>query len=800
MQDYEKLGLFYLGKEYDTETKSLQNDFVLFKSKDLTTHGVIIGMTGSGKTGLGIGILEEAAIDRIPVIVIDPKGDMGNMALTFPEFRTEDFRPWVNPQEATDKGLTLDEYATAQAKLWRDGLAQWDQDSNRVKSFKESVDMTVYTPGSFSGVGVSALKSFASPSLQIRNDEEAYNEKISATATSMLALMGIEPDPLFSREHILISGILKNAWDEGKDMDLAEMIAAIQKPPMKTVGVMDIESFYPVKERFELAMTINSLLASPSFKAWMEGDPMNVERFLYGKEGKPRISIFSIAHLSDRERMFFVTMLLNEILSWVRTQPGTGSLRAILYMDEIFGYLPPTANPPSKKPLLTLLKQARAFGLGLLLSTQNPVDLDYKGLSNAGTWFIGRLQTERDKERVLAGLEGAASSQAFNRKEIEKVLSGLGKRTFYLHSVHHSEPVIFQTRWVLSYLAGPLTRDQIKMLPIKHHVEQDLATYTEENKASTISSTMTNSKPPILPPQIKQVYLPLDQTSENRTVYSPQIIGVADIQYTSSKYGVDTSKRCIFVAPVHDGPVVLDWQEAQTVDIEINEFENEPVEDAAFSEFPDEIANVKAYEKWQRQFTQFLRTDVPLKLLSSPTLKMVSSTDEEERDFRIRLQHFAHEKRDQAIEDMQKKYASKINTLSDRLRRARQTLETKSAQAGQKKLDAAISTGSAILGAFLGRNPLSATSVSKVGTAMKSASRARDSSGAIEQARETLESIENQLHELEQKLQQELDKIASDYNLEDEKLEEVVIKTTATNITVHMVGLAWNPQQVTGTL
>ncbi len=240
----------------------------------------------------------------------------------------------------------------------------------------------------------------------------------------------------------------------------------MQSPPFERVGVLDLESFYPAKDRQALAMTLNNLLASPGFAAWTEGEPLDVARLFHTAEGKPRLSILSIAHLDDRERMFFVTLLLGELVAWMRAQPGTQSLRALLYMDEVMGFLPPSAAPPSKAPMLTLLKQARAFGLGVVLATQNPVDLDYKALGNAGTWFLGRLQTERDQARVLDGLEGsdAARGGGFDRAEMGRLLAGLGKRVFLLHSVHEEKPILFGTRWALSYLRGPLTREEIARL------------------------------------------------------------------------------------------------------------------------------------------------------------------------------------------------------------------------------------------------------------------------------------------------------------------------------------------------
>ncbi len=465
MNDYEKSGVFYLGRKFDMAKKEL-GDPLLYDSKDLVTHGVCVGMTGSGKTGLCIGLLEEAAIDGVPSIVIDPKGDLANLLLTFPDLRPEDFRPWVSEEEAGKQDLSPDEFAQKQAEMWKKGLAEWGQDQERIKRLKESADFAIYTPGSNAGLPVSILKSFGAPVRAVRDDAEALRDRINTTATSLLGLVGVSADPVQDREHILLSSLFNNAWAAGQDLDLPALIQQIMTPPFEKVGVVDLESFYPSKDRSRLAMLINNLLAAPTFQAWMEGDALDIPSLLYTPEGRPRVSIFSIAHLSDSERMFFVSLLLNEMLGWVRAQSGSGSLRAIIYMDEIFGFFPPVAEPPSKRPLLTLLKQARAFGVGVLLATQNPVDLDYKGLANAGTWFIGRLQTERDKDRLLEGLEGVAAGSAgkFDRGKTEEILAGLGKRVFLLYNVHEDAPVTFQTRWTLSYLAGPLTRLQIKTL------------------------------------------------------------------------------------------------------------------------------------------------------------------------------------------------------------------------------------------------------------------------------------------------------------------------------------------------
>src|SRR5215210_1271837 len=465
MVDFEKLGAFYLGRIHDRSARHTTAEPLLYDSKDLVTHAVCVGMTGSGKTGLCINLLEEAAIDGIPAIIIDPKGDLCNLLLTFPNLAPEDFAPWV--EEGVD--------ASQEAALWKEGLAKWGEDGARIKRLQDAADFRIYTPGSNAGLPVSILKSFVAPPETIRQDNEALAERINTTVTSLLALIGIDADPVRSREHILLSNILNHEWSAGRDLDIATLIQKVQTPPITKVGVMELDSYFPADDRFELAMALNHLLASPSFASWMEGEPLDIQKILYTEKGKPRLAIFSIAHLADAERMFFVSLLLNQVLGWMRTQSGTTSLRAILYMDEIFGYFPPVANPPSKLPLLTLLKQGRAFGLGVVLATQNPVDLDYKGLSNTGTWFIGRLQTDRDKARVLEGLEGIAggTGQKFDRQEMEQTLAGLESRIFLLNNVHDDGTEVFESRWDMSYLRGPLTRSQIKSLmdPIKSQTQ-----------------------------------------------------------------------------------------------------------------------------------------------------------------------------------------------------------------------------------------------------------------------------------------------------------------------------------------
>jgi len=789
MLDYEKLGAFYLGKRVDEDSSDLTDEIVLYDSKDLTTHAVIIGMTGSGKTGLGVGILEEAAMDNIPVIAIDPKGDLGNLMLTFPKFDAAKFEPWVNARAASDKGQTTEEYAKGQAALWKKGLKEWGQDGKRIAKFRKKSDVTVYTPGSNAGQPVSVLKAFTVPDKILTEDGDLYRERVQATATAILSLLGIDADPITSRDHILISQLLDHAWQDGRDLDIAALIASIQNPPIKKVGVMDIESFYPSKDRFGLAMRLNNLLAAPGFSVWMEGEALNTQNLLYTEDGKPRLSVMSIAHLDDNERLFFVAMLLNDLIAWMRAQQGTSSLRAILYMDEIFGYMPPVANPPTKRLLLTLLKQARAYGVGLVLATQNPVDLDYKGLSNTGTWFIGRLQTERDKARVMDGLEGAGTGGKFDKQAMEQTLAGLGKRRFLLHNVHEDEPVVFNTRWVMSYLAGPMTRDQIKKLMAGR--KKSAAPKSDAKKAPAAKATAAaNNAAPMLPPDVRQVYLP---AKGNDIRYVPRIIATADMVFANARYHVDAERECVYVADVDDGPLALNWGDAEPLPVQIETLEDKGVAKASYSECPLPAMSAKNYKSWTRSFKSWVRQNEVVVVYRSKEFRETSNAGESEGDFRIRLQQIANEKRDQAVGKLRARFAKKATVLENRLARAEQTIEKEQQQSTKKKMDTAVSFGTAILSALLGRKKLSSTTAGKMGTAIRTAGGARKEAGDVKRAKKTAERVRNELTDLDAELQQELDALDDVYDAQSDELKEVIVKAKTTDIQIPLVGLLWLP-------
>ncbi|MBC7784163.1 MAG: ATP-binding protein [Burkholderiales bacterium] len=814
MQDYEKLGVFYLGREYDLQARTVRDDLVLYDSKDLVTHGVCVGMTGSGKTGLCIGLLEEAAIDGIPSIVIDPKGDLSNLLLTFPQLRPEDFKPWVNPDDARKAGVEVDQYAAQQAELWKTGLAKWDEDGARIQRLRDAAEFAIYTPGSNAGIPLSILHSFDDPGEAITHDPEDFQQRIATTVSSLLGLLELDSDPLSSPHHIFLSNLFSHAWfnDQDTSLTLESLVTLVQSPPFSKLGVMDLDSVYSADQRFKLAMKINSLLASPSFKLWTQGDPLDIQSLLYTPAGKPRVAVISIAHLGDSERMFFVSLLLNQMLGWMRTQKGTTSLRALLYMDEIFGYFPPVANPPSKLPLLTLLKQGRAFGLGVLLATQNPVDLDYKGLANCGTWFIGRLQTERDKQRVLEGLEGAAAgaSQKFDRSRMEQTLAGLGNRVFLMNNVHEDEPVTFQTRWTLSYLRGPLGRAEIKQLMAGMKAPAaTVATTTEQNPSTpqrpvSKPAAAKNAGQPVLPPTVKQYFIPVRSAAPAGAtlVYEPYLLGTADVYFLDKKNGVDESRQVALLADITDGPVPVEWSGAAECQIPEADLDDRPAPGATFAALPTAASQAKNYAAWTSAFADGVYRVNKLEVMVSDDADMVSKPGESERDFRARLAQVFREQRDAVTEKLRARYAPKLTTLQERLRKAEQKKQKEQAEASTSKWTAALSVGASLLGALLGRKRISSTNAGRVATASRQVGQTMKQSGDVDRAEEDVATITQRLADLQLEFEQEVAAATSKCDAATVELTRLIVRPKKTDIKTRLVALAWVPQwqDATGTL
>nr|WP_298717484.1 hypothetical protein [uncultured Steroidobacter sp.] len=800
LPSYEALGSFYLGREYDAERGADRPDLLLYDSRDLTTHAVCVGMTGSGKTGLCLSLLEEAAIDGVPAIAIDPKGDLGNLLLSFPALRPEDFAPWIDAGAAARQGITPADAAVKTAETWRKGLADWDEDGDRIARFRDAVDIAIYTPGSEAGRPLSVLQSFAAPSEEQRLDSGALRERVSATVGGLLGLAGIEADPLQSREHILLSTLLEQAWTAGRDLSLAALIQGIQKPPFDKVGVFDLETFFPAKERLQLAMALNNLIAAPSFAAWMKGEPLDVQRLLFTAEGKPRISVISIAHLGDAERMFVVTLLLGEIVAWMRRQSGTSSLRAMLYMDEIFGYFPPSAMPPSKMPLLTLMKQARAFGLGVTLATQNPVDLDYKGLSNAGTWFIGRLQTERDKARVIEGLLGAAG-EGLDKAQLEKLLANLGNRVFLMRNVHDAAPVLFRTRWTLSYLRGPLTLQEIAKLshataasdvsPALAGPGSSIARPNQASERNMAAARMSHpSDKPVIPADINELYL---ETSQAEVTYLPRVLGIARLHFVDKAAGLDVWETRSFIAPLDDNESNVDWAQAEVGDDLQKQLSNKPPQNARYAEAPAALLRAQNYRSWQKELASYLYSEVTLPIFHCPAVGQSVAPGTSEGDFRAKLGLALREKRDAEIEKLRKKYAPKLATLQDQLRRADERVERERSDLSQKKMQTAISVGTSILGALLGRKAVSVGNAQRLGSAARSAGRLGKESSDIDRAEENREVIQQRLTDLQNELESEVSQLRSELDPATVAVERTSVKPRKTDIDVRTVALLWVP-------
>ncbi|HEV8202267.1 MAG TPA: DUF87 domain-containing protein [Candidatus Polarisedimenticolia bacterium] len=782
---FEKLGAFYLGRALDPATQAPVAAPLLYDARDLTTHAVIVGMTGSGKTGLGIALLEEAALDGIPAIAIDPKGDLGNLMLAFPELRPADFRPWVDEGEAARAGLDPDASAARTAAAWRDGLAQWGEDGGRIARYRAAARASIYTPGARAGRPLSVLRSLAAPAAGA--DPEATQERIATTVAGLLALLGIESDPLRGREAILLSNLLAALGASGRSATLGDLVRGVQSPPFDRVGVLDLDTFYPSKDRQALAVALNNLLASPGFAAWTEGEPLDAKRLLYTEDGKPRLSILSIAHLSDAERMFFVTLLLNEVLAWVRTLPGTGSLRALLYMDEVFGYFPPTANPPSKPPMLTLLKQARAFGVGIVLATQNPVDLDYKGLANAGTWFLGRLQTERDKARVIEGLEGATSSRgaAFDRAAIDRTLAGLKSRVFLMSNAHEDAPALLQTRWTLSYLRGPLTRPQIQTLMAGQAGSTASAAPPDAAAAAPIGPAATEA--PALPPDIPQLFA----AAPGAAMLRPAILGEAKLHYVDAKNGVDEWRTVRLLAPIGPDRPAPTWSES-TEAPPPSSFSTAAPAEARYASVPGPALRAKSYADWSRALSDALYQGRSLTLLRAPDLKLASKPGETPGDFQVRLRQLLRERRDAEIEKLRARYAAKIAALQEQARRADQRIEREQAQFNQQTMQTAISVGATVLGALFGRKIGSVGNVGRATTAMRGAGRSMREHEDIGQAQESADAVRGRIADLEAELKAEIEGLQSDTG---PATEEITVRPRKADIAVERLALAWIPAE-----
>jgi len=826
MENLERLASFYLGSAYDLVQGQALDQIVHYDARDLTTHAVVLGMTGSGKTGLGVILLEEAALDGVPSIVIDPKGDMTNLLLTFPDLRPEDFRPWVNPDDARRKDMDLDTYAAKTAQQWRNGLEQTGQGPDRIRHLKEAADFVIYTPGSSAARQLSILSTLKAPNLSWDDDSELLRDKIESVVSALLALVGIEADPVRSREHILLSNIFENAWRQGEDLDLAQLILRIQKPPFAQLGVFPVDTFFPEKDRMNLAMLLNGLMASPTFADWIQGQPLDAGRLLQSPSGKPQVSILYIAHLSEEEKQFFVTLLLEQVVSWMRQQSGTTSLRALVYMDEMFGYLPPhPANPPTKKPLLTLLKQARAFGLGLILATQNPVDLDYKALSNAGTWFIGRLQADRDKQRVLDGLEGVqVGAGGTSRADFDRMISAVGSRVFLLHNVHEGAPVVFTTRWAMSFLRGPLTRSQVKELAGEQPPAPTPTVAAPEPAPVTAPAARPpeprpqpepqpqipySTVPPQLPSTVKQVFLPVGlsleaalaemsrdrgwsvRTTEKQQsylVYEPALVGLATVRFPHTKSRQTHTEEVAHLWPLEGQSNVVDWGEGK-VKLEARELDTKPQRDAYFSELPPDMGESKRYTALEDEFNDYLYYNSVQTLRYNPHVKLYSEFGETDKAFQRRCRDAAEDAHKEEADKLKAKFERDLERLENSLQREERELEEDKIEHDARKQEELLSGVESVFGMLSGRR--SSSRLSKASTKRRLT---RQAKAEIEESEQAIEQFEDQIEETEKEMKQALEDLADQWAERIDDWEKEEVHPRRADVRIEVFALAWLPR------
>jgi hypothetical protein len=788
---YEKLGLLYLGREVDISSGTTTTTPLLYKNKNMTTHGVIIGMTGSGKTGLGIGLIEEAIMDDVPSIIIDPKGDMGNLLLSFPDCSKEDFAPWVDPAEAARKGMSLDEYAAETAKTWRDGLEAWDQGTERIAAMRAKTDMVIYTPGSSAGVSISVLAGFEAPAEDLLNDTDTLNSLVNATSTSLLSLVDIKGDPLQSKEHILLSSLLLHFWRKGKTVSMEALIGSIVSPPFEKVGVFGLDTFYPQPQRMSLAMNLNNILASPSFSAWTEGEPLDIQRILYGEEGRPRTAIFSIAHLSETERMFFVTMLLNQFIGWMRRQQGSSSLKALLYMDEIFGYFPPTASPPSKKPMMLLLKQARAFGVGVVLATQNPVDLDYKGLSNIGSWFVGRLQTRQDQQRVVEGIVGASGGQ-LDTTMVRTLLADMKGRQFLLNSAHLDEPVLFESRWVMSYLKGPISKNDIKKLmagKVDKPTEAGDA-FSSNQAPETTEKNGVENLAPIVSAGIKQLYH-LQNVVRDDIRLEPWLAAEASVRFYNARRNIDKVEQQRLKFYLEPSSKSVEWKSAEEIDFSLDDCLRQPPEGCSYLPLPGYFSGIKDLSVQKKEFSEFLYQNRRLEMYKATGTSLESLPDETAGDFRVRLMDYLRDQKEEAVEKIRTRYQAKQDRLEQKLSRVLARVDKEKQDVQTKTTDSIISFGAAVVGAFFGRKTFSAGNVSKAATGMRNVGRVAKEKGDVKRAEQAVLEVQQELEDLALEVEEKVAEISEKYAIDDYPLETFAIKPRRSDIFDVKLVLLW---------
>ncbi len=793
-------GRLFLGETTD-DAHARTGEQILVDPSDLTTHGVIVGMTGSGKTGLGVAVLEETLLQGVPTLVLDPKGDLGNLLLTFPDLDAESFAPWVEGDDA----------ATV-ATAWSEGLASWGIDGTRLQALRDAADFTIYTPGSTSGVPLNVIGGLQRPAEG--TDDETIVDEINGYVSGLLGLVGIDADPLSSREHILLSNLIRNAWDSGIDLDLATLVGQVQTPPIRKLGVFQLDEFFPPADRTKFAMRLNGLLASPAFAAWGEGQALDMDALLF-PGGRPGCAIVSLAHLSDEERQFVVTLVLSQLITWMRRQPGTDQLRVLVYFDEVVGYVPPTAVPPAKGPILTLLKQARAFGVGLVLATQNPVDVDYKALSNAGTWMVGRLQTEQDTARLLEGLSAADGS--VDTASLAPTIAGLAKREFLLRRAGSSGVKKFTSRWAMSYLRGPLTREQISTLMTGRTSKPTPAAAAPATQAAaTPAAAPASAEPapapatapatdgdttPVMPNVAESIpvrwldpaatwatQLGADPTSNT---YAPALVATVDLLFDDTRAQLRETQQFEGVLfPLSDPPVA---GEVVAVDHDPRDFLTDAPADATYRVTAAKLSTKALYSTVRKDLIDHLFRTWTVTLSTNPQLKLVSRPGESAEEFAARCDAAADEGADAATAVVAKRLEAKIARARDGLAAAEDKVTQAEAAASSRRNDELLSGAGDLLGAVFGGRRSARSIANKVGAVTRRRGRSAEAAKRTETASNRVEEKADALAALEAELADSIAAIADEWDAKAVAIEPLEIPLEKSDITVSDLSLVWIP-------
>ncbi len=815
----------YLGREYDTAAGAVTDRPILYPLRNLTTHAVILGMTGSGKTGLGVVLLEEALLQGIPALILDPKGDMTNLLLTFPNLSPEEFAPWIDAEAAGREGRSVQEVAAEEARRWREGLAKWDIGPERIAQLRERAEFVIFTPGSTAGTPVNILHRFRAPRPDEMVGEEELQERVGGLVSALLSLVGREADPLQSPEHIFLSRLVEHAWRNGQDLDLPALIRQIQDPPIRQIGVFELESFFPQKERLALARALNGILAAPGFEAWRAGAPLEIKDLLRTSDGRPRASVFYLSHLADTERAFFVTLFLEAVRDWMFAQSGTSNLRVILYFDEVFGFFPPyPANPPTKRPLMTLIKQGRAVGLGVVLATQNPADIDYKGLTNAGTWAVGLLRTDRDKERVLEGMEGAAATagSGLNRAALDRAISGLRQRVFIFHDVKAEKMIFLHTRWAMSYLRGPLTRAQVRQLTQPEVAAAPVAPAPSRPTAEAVPPPVQpipaavpapaqpapadlSSVPSPLPADIPQVFIPAAVTLDwalheherktgrtvlvtgRRLVYQPRLLAMGTVHLTKEKAGLRHTERVVRLLNPPPPPAQPNWEEG-AADIAPENLSYRPPEEGMYGPLPSYLAQAAQYDRWSRLFADFLYRNIRLTVWHNPVLKVYGRPGESERDFRRRCEDEARARRDEEADQVRARYEKQMARIQQQMWREQQELTQDQIELEARKREEMLSYGEAALNLLTRRRP--SYMISSVSRKRRLT---RQAEADVKESEEAIRVLQKQLDDLTAQMEKEVDALNDRWAAMLDDVRQVEVAPRRTDVMVDYCGLAWVP-------